>query len=93
MPDTAFDTFWKEHGSLHNDIFRLTAEEREPYRRVAQAAWDYVDAQLKEAEINADEKITELTDKIENQNEKIDDLHCAIINIKEAIDEATHALP
>lgn len=45
-----FDTYWKKIGSLQPEIFLLPYDQREPFRLIAQAAWQWREDEIKERE-------------------------------------------
>ncbi len=87
-----FDTWWKEHGSLHTTIFALAFEQRENYRIVAEAAWNESerntideDGNLEKQINKLEEEISTLKEMLEHANKDAEDARNDIETLKDSI--------
>ena len=69
-----FETWWKEHGSLQNDIFNLSFEAREIFKRISKTAWDESERIAKDEFSNMEETCIKLEDEVEKLKEDNADL-------------------
>ena len=76
-----FDTWWKEQGSLHPDIFSLPFDSREVFKRIAQTAWE-------ESERVTTEELSDFEEECIKLEERIDVLKEELSNSKQATRDA-----
>ena len=84
---SSFDTYWKETGSLQPEIFSLPYDQRELYRLVAQAAWQWRDDEIKELESALEESETGATSFADEAIEEVDDIQSEADNLKDSVEE------
>ena len=80
-----FDTWWKEQGSLHSDIFNLPHESREVFKKIAQMAWEESEIVITDEQGNLEAECTKL--KIENESleEELEDARADMETLKASI--------
>lgn len=79
-----FDTWWKEQGSLHRDIFNFPHEAREVFKKIAQLAWEESEIVTTDELDKSEAECTQL--RIENKTLE-EELEAAREDVKDARDD------
>jgi len=91
----SFDTYWKEIGSLQPEIFALPYDQREPFRLVVQAAWQYRDdesEELVESQDNAASVVLNAIEALDELQSEADNLKDYVVELIQKIDTTLTAL-
>lgn len=87
-----FDHWWRDHGSLQNDIFNLSYKAREIFKRVSETAWNESEfftkeeySDLEEDNIKLNSLVDELKDEVESAKQQCQDALDDIETLKASI--------